>query len=178
MSKAKLKKEFSNLTKEQLTEVVLELYDSLKEVRDYFNFYLNPDSEKLFDKTVKLLDREMGRSSGHNSKARISRIRKILANFESFHPDQKYVLLIYLQIVKFAVYYEGFYYQSSALTNGIDRILVALLEMGERDLMLDHVISELDKIFSLKRFGTSYYKNHLKEIINDFISSSSASLGK
>ena len=43
MSKAKLKKHLLSLTKEQITDIVLELYDARKEAKDYLEFYLAPD---------------------------------------------------------------------------------------------------------------------------------------
>lgn len=42
MSKAKLKKHLLSLTKEQITDIVLELYDARKEAKDYLEFYLLP----------------------------------------------------------------------------------------------------------------------------------------
>lgn len=39
MSKAKLKKYLLSLTKEQITDIVLELYDARKEAKDYLEFY-------------------------------------------------------------------------------------------------------------------------------------------
>ena len=48
MSKAQLKKHLSALTKEQIIEVILELYDARKEAKEYLEFYLNPnDDQKL-----------------------------------------------------------------------------------------------------------------------------------
>ena len=44
MSKAKLKKYLQTLSKEQVIEVMLELYDARKEAKDYLEFYLTPDS--------------------------------------------------------------------------------------------------------------------------------------
>jgi len=46
MSKAKLKKELSSLTKEQLVEQILDLYDKNKAVKEFYDFYLNPRNEK------------------------------------------------------------------------------------------------------------------------------------
>ena len=48
MSKTSLKKELSGYTKEQLIEVVLDLYAARKDVKDYFDFFLDPNSKKTF----------------------------------------------------------------------------------------------------------------------------------
>lgn len=50
MSKAKLKKHLLSLTKEQITDIVLELYDARKEAKDYLEFYLAPDCNAELEK--------------------------------------------------------------------------------------------------------------------------------
>ena len=45
MSKAQLKKHLAALTKEQIIEVILELYDARKEAKEYQEFYLNPKED-------------------------------------------------------------------------------------------------------------------------------------
>ena len=39
MSKAQLKRHLTKLTKEQVIDVVLELYDARKEAKEYLEFY-------------------------------------------------------------------------------------------------------------------------------------------
>ena len=50
MSKAKLKKYLQTLSKEQVIEVMIELYDARKEVKEYLEFYLAPDSNAELEK--------------------------------------------------------------------------------------------------------------------------------
>lgn len=45
MSKLTLKKELQKLTKEQLLEQVLDLYDKNKAVKEFYDFYLNQKRE-------------------------------------------------------------------------------------------------------------------------------------
>jgi hypothetical protein len=45
MSKAALKKGLQSLTKEQLTEQILALYDTFKLVKEYYEHYLNPQTK-------------------------------------------------------------------------------------------------------------------------------------
>ncbi len=61
MSKTKLKKELAQFSQQQLIELILEMYDSRKEVKEYLAFFLNPDSKALFEKYQKQVAREMGR---------------------------------------------------------------------------------------------------------------------
>lgn len=54
MSKAQLKKQLSALTKEQIIEVILELYDARKEAKEYLEFYLNPNEDQKLEEYKKI----------------------------------------------------------------------------------------------------------------------------
>ncbi len=45
MSRTQLKKHLTALTKKQIIEVMLELYDARKEAKEYLEFYLNPNDD-------------------------------------------------------------------------------------------------------------------------------------
>ncbi|MBK9980966.1 MAG: hypothetical protein IPP15_00845 [Saprospiraceae bacterium] len=50
MGLSELKKELKKLDKDKLIELVVELYRKNKSVKEYFDFYLNPDDRELFFK--------------------------------------------------------------------------------------------------------------------------------
>ncbi|MDE6367743.1 MAG: hypothetical protein K2K94_00725 [Muribaculaceae bacterium] len=86
MSKIALKKELMGLSREQIVDVVLTAYSSNKAIKDYFDFFTVPDVEKLYERFVRELTKEIMRGKYHQSTARISRIKKSIKNFESFNP--------------------------------------------------------------------------------------------
>ena len=49
MSKAQLKKHLLKLTQEEVIDVILELYDAHKEVKEYLEFYMNPNDDIKLD---------------------------------------------------------------------------------------------------------------------------------
>ena len=49
MSKIQLKKELQTMEAPQLREMILEAYSARKEIKEYFEFFLNPDIEHLLD---------------------------------------------------------------------------------------------------------------------------------
>ena len=50
MSKLALKKHLQSLNREQLIETVLEMYDNMKPVKEYLEFFLNPNEKEMFEK--------------------------------------------------------------------------------------------------------------------------------
>lgn len=57
MSKARLKKHLSLLTSDQLTDLLLELYEVRKEARDYLDHWCDPDESKTLDKAKTAIHR-------------------------------------------------------------------------------------------------------------------------
>lgn len=62
MSKAQLKKELANLTHEQLIELIINTYGLSSEVKQYYEFFLNPDVEKLLEKYKQAISKELSRA--------------------------------------------------------------------------------------------------------------------
>lgn len=51
MSKATLKKALAGMQRGEMQEMILELYESDKNVKDYIEFWLNPDMDKMIDES-------------------------------------------------------------------------------------------------------------------------------
>lgn len=173
MSKTSLKKELAGYSKEQLIEVVLDLYESRKEVKEYFNFFLNPDSKKLFEKYQKAVYKEFARSKWGRSKARISVIKKLIKEFESFHPDTEYKDMLYRAIIRLALQYEQHNNFSDTLYNGIDYIVGEYLAFADSNEALDMALNYINNLLRYGMPGSRYFKNKMAEACQTYIESKS-----
>ena len=90
MSKAALKKEFAGMTREQIIQIVLDAYAARKEVREYFDFFIDPDVDKLMEKTIARIDKELMRGKHGRSTSRITLVRRAIKDFASFDPGAEY----------------------------------------------------------------------------------------
>ena len=87
MSKTALKKHLLSLTKEQVIEQVLGLYDTCKPAKEYFEYYLNPDEKGQSEKYKAIIINEFypkGKSA--TPKTRFSVAKKAIADFRSLSP--------------------------------------------------------------------------------------------
>ena len=50
MSKTSLKKTLNSLTRDQIMEVVLDLYEARKEAREYLEYFISPDERGMAEK--------------------------------------------------------------------------------------------------------------------------------
>lgn len=85
MSKAQLKKQLSALTKEQIIEVMLELYDARKEAKEYLEFYLNPNDDQKLEEYKKIIRDEFFPKRSE-PKCRFNICRKAISDFKKLKP--------------------------------------------------------------------------------------------
>lgn len=99
MSKAALKKELQKLTKEQIIEQILDLYEKNKAVKEFYQFYLNPTNEKeLSDKYKRLIRKEFNVENPIRSTEKFSVAKRAISDFKNLQPSPEYLadVMLYL----------------------------------------------------------------------------------
>ena len=92
MSKTTLKKHLLSLTKEQVIEQVLGLYDTCKPAKEYFEYFLNPDEKGQFERCKDIIINEFYPVRlVVFPKLRFSEAKKAIACFRRLRPS--FVLL-------------------------------------------------------------------------------------
>lgn len=87
MSKLRLKKELMLLTKDQLVEQILDLYDKNKAVKEFYDFYLNPMNEKaLVEKYKKIIRKEFNVKHPERGGEKFSVAKRAISDFRSLQP--------------------------------------------------------------------------------------------
>jgi hypothetical protein len=88
MSKSTLKKHLQTLSKEQMIETVLELYDNVKPAKEYFEFFLNPNEKEMLEKYRAVIVNEFyPRGKYPEPKTRFSVAKKAIADFRALKPS-------------------------------------------------------------------------------------------
>jgi hypothetical protein len=88
MSKTTLKKHLQSLTKEQVIEQVLGLYDTCKPVKEYFEYFLNPDEKGQFEKYKAIIVNEFYPKGKYaEPKTRFSLAKKAITDFRGLNPS-------------------------------------------------------------------------------------------
>lgn len=102
MSKTTLKKQLKELTRDQLIEVMLELYDARKDAREYLEYYVNPDEKKMHEKYKGVIMKEFFPQKGR-AKGRTSVCKKAIKEFTTLHPSPRLIADLRLSLVE-AIY--------------------------------------------------------------------------
>lgn len=146
MSKLTLKKELSSLTREQIIDVLLTAYSSNKAIKDYFDFFADPDVDKLYERHQKELTKEILRGKYRQSTARISRLKKTIKNFESFNPGAERIRDLRLWTVSALIEQEKYKDYSDTLINGTLKLLNDTIVYADRNLIFDSTMTIVNQL--------------------------------
>lgn len=165
MSKAKLKKELITFTREELVEVILNTYDSSKEAKEYFEFFINPDADKLLETKTGIIAREISRvRRGGYSKFRISFIRNEIKRFAGFGVSAEYVMKLMSNTISMLTGQYRYYHYSETQTKGLLKLVADYMAYADRNEMVQ---SAKDYIVGLCRsdLGTSSLRKAIAAIL-------------
>lgn len=143
MSKIKLKKELSKFTAEELREMILDLYAARKEVKEYFEFYMNPDIEKLNEKYFKVINKELQRTKWGYSKARVTKIKKAIKDFDSFSPGYEAQIDFRIAVLRLLCLTETYNRFTPPQLFLITILMVECLDIADRNMILDSIMNKL-----------------------------------
>lgn len=163
MGKQQLKKEIQLLERDQLEQMILEAYSAKKEIKEYFDFFLNPDVDKLTDRFKLEVDKEFHRGKRGYSKARITNLRRMLKDFEGFHPgfDKQIDLMFY--IVNQSLTWEAVFNYTDTLMKGTASIMTRMLDIADANYVADRVLADLTAMLADESVGTRYFRRYLRD---------------
>ena len=87
MSKSTIKKLLQSMTKEDIIEMVLELYSARKEAKEYLEFYASPDEKGKLEEYKSIIREEFYPKKRREPQTRFSVCRKAVADFKKLKPS-------------------------------------------------------------------------------------------
>jgi hypothetical protein len=124
MSKLALKKHLQSLTNEQMIETILELYEIIKPVKEYFEFFLNPNEQEMLEKYKAIIVNEFYPKGKYaQPKMRFSVAKKAIADFRVLKPSPELLGDLMITLAEMACKFTYDYgdmteqYYESAYTN-------------------------------------------------------------
>lgn len=146
------------MTKEQLEQLVLEAYSARKEIRSYLEYFLAPDPDKLYEKAVAEIVKEAQRGKRGRSKARISVIRKTIADFASYQPGEEYVLRLRLAAIRELLVVSRRTRMSDTLIRGFVKLIDDCIKEADAAAMVTPALASLREL-SDSDLGSSAFRS-------------------
>jgi hypothetical protein len=86
MSKSEFKKMLQSMDKGEIISLVVEMYDTKKEIKDYLDYVTRPNEKEQFEKAKQIVENEYFPSKGF-PKARLSVAKKAVTDFSKLKPS-------------------------------------------------------------------------------------------
>lgn len=170
MSKTQLKKTLQQMSSEQISELVIELYDARSEAKEYLEFFLNPDLDTKLEKVRAAIKKEVNRQSRGRNRARATRLRRFIKDFSSFNPGAEPIadVMTYTmeQVCKTA---NGQMFKTSTQMSLVRLLHDTVLKISDAG-MLDHYLPRLQKAIDDMEshwYRSNEFKKALKSELQD-----------
>lgn len=140
MYKIKLKKELQKLTKTQLLEQILDLYDKNNTVKAFYNFYLNPSKEEeLIIKYKKIIRKEFNVENPMKSTEKFSVAKRAISDFKGLQPSPQSLADVMLYLPERACELTHHYgdFSEQFYNSAYNNFKVALAFLNKHDLLGD-----------------------------------------
>jgi hypothetical protein len=170
MSKAALKKELQLLTKAQLTEQILELYNTYKSVKEYYEHYLNPQGEKeLMEKYKAIIVKEFFPKSNRIGRTRFSVAKKAITDFRALHPSPELLADVMVTLPEMACQFtydygdmgESFY---TSVANNFE----AALKFLKKEDLLNKFKSRCENCVTNSKWCGYGFKDEMKDLFGEY----------
>lgn len=147
MSKAKLIKQLRELSKEEIINVVTELYDVRRDAKDYLEYWLNPDIDSAADKAEKAINKLYFLPSGKSRKSPSqTEAKKIIQNFHTLSYDVETTIRLRLLNLEKYLDWSATRRNPGAHQERIDKIIADLKADIEKNNLSDRFSVRLESL--------------------------------
>lgn len=152
------------MDKDQLRQLILEAYSARKEIRNYFEYFLSPDPEALFDKFAGELAKECSRGKRSCSRARISVIRRLISDFSSYQPGEELVLKFRLEAIRLLLAASAAVRMTDTLTRGFAKLVADYIAEADKAGAVTEAFAEI-RVLSDSRPSSSTLRRILHQAL-------------
>lgn len=167
MSKAKLKKELENMTAEQLREVILDAYDAAPEIKEYFEYFLNPDEDKIMQEFVEFVKKEIHRNKRCHCKARVGVVKREIRKLQGFGVSFQALTNAYLIVIINIGIADKFSYLTDAHRNFVDYCTEQALTLADKAGQYSELLARISEVVMNSNFPTFDIKERCRLAIQN-----------
>lgn len=164
MSKITLKKELSRMERADLVQLLLDAYSARKEIKEYFDFFVDPDVEKLDARYHQAIRKEFDRvRRGGYCKAKVTVLRRYLKEYASFQPGYENEINLHEFLVRTAMEAERVLNFSEGQMRCVAAVIKQMVELADLNLCVDRVMPRLLALLSDETCGSRYFRRYLRD---------------
>ncbi len=100
MGKTTVKAALSQLSKDDLVEVLLELYAARKEAKEWLDFWADPNEEQKLQQYCEMVTKEFAKAGRNPARVHFSKFRKSVSDFKKMQASPRSIIDLQLHIVR------------------------------------------------------------------------------
>lgn len=160
MSLSSLKKELQNFDKNGLESIILDLYSKSKDNKEYLEYFLNPDEDKLLDKYKTKISDYMYPKKGY--KAKIAKAKAVLREFSKWYPNPEMEAELQLTYILRGLDFGKNVYMTNTLEESLHKMTLSFFELMQKKNLESHFLERVENNLYLARRWENI-KNNVEE---------------
>lgn len=172
MSKAKLKKLLEQLNHEQVSDLIIELYEARSEAKEYLDFYVQPDIDKRMEKARANIKKEFMRSSRGRNKGRITRIKRFIKDVSSLNPGVEYEIELKTFAIETACRAGSDSLVKETTQRAVGRLIIDTVMQANSNGLLPSILPRIETAVDAmptSLFSRNQYRRLLKESLKEAV---------
>lgn len=161
-----IKKDLKQLSKEELLDILYDLYKSNKAVKDFLNYHLNNDDKKMLNNYKILIYRALNPEKGHNLK--LAKGKKAISDFKKLgsSPEHQAELMFYY-IECGLDFSKRFEYIPDNLTNSMESVFKTALKLLQESGLIEEFRLSAEEL--IQKAADIYISDVFNYYLNDFL---------
>lgn len=154
-----IKKELKKLEKEKLIDLVAELYKKNKSVKDFFDFYVNPNEREHFERYRNKVFEAFYPKRGYNYKLKDG--KKAISDFKKLNPSANLLADLMLFYVETGVKFTNEFGDiDEAFYSSMETTYLAALKLMKKENMLQEFADRSGKVLNdTNDIGWGFHEN-------------------
>ncbi|MCX6257941.1 MAG: DUF6155 family protein [Bacteroidia bacterium] len=162
-----IKKELKKLDKDKLVVLVADLYKKNKSVKEFFDFYINPNESDLFEKYKAKVYEAFFPVRGY--KFRLSEGKKAISDFKKLGPSEELLADLMLFYVETGIVLTNTYGDiDEPFYNSLTSVYSQALTLMKKEKILDNFSDRAKKVVDDTRNIGWGFNDELGDIYSDF----------
>lgn len=147
MGFSEIKKELQKLDKDKIIELVADLYKKNKSIKEFFDYYINPNERELFEKYREKIFEAFYPKRGYNHKLKDG--KQAISDFKKLSPSADFLADLMLYYVETGVKFTNEFGDiDESFYSSLESTFVAVLKLMKKENLLDKFDGRAAKVVS------------------------------
>ena len=163
------------MDREELTELIMDLYEARKEAKEYLDFFVEPNIEAKLTKARTAISKEASRVSRGRARPRLTKVKQFIKDISSLNPGPEPEMEIMIYTVEKFCEIGSQNWIKDATQKSLAKLLHDTIIRADRHGLLNIALPRIEA--AVKNMDSSkFYNRDFKSLLNETLSDTVESL--